>query len=67
MKTILSRRHFLKKTSAGLAGAAAGSISLYGIACTQQTTREKSSLSKFSCEFGVEGSAPESQSHLTFF
>jgi hypothetical protein len=60
MKNFLSRRSFLKKTSKGLAGAAAISVVGYSfdpypkvLNSTQQAEKNKSSVSKIVCEFGV--------------
>jgi hypothetical protein len=71
MRRLLSRRHFVRKTSAGLVGAAVvsatGSNPFYLIACGQKATNDTSILPKIICEFGTEGSAPHDPIELTSF
>jgi len=71
MKNRLSRRNFLKKSSASLTGlavlSAAGSYPFNLAASTSKSSNDKQSRSKTGCEFGIEGSAPHDARTLDAF
>ena len=61
MKNNLSRRNFLRKSSAGLTGfvfITAAGIPFSLVASNPKSSGDQSPVSKTGCEFGVEGSAP---------
>jgi len=71
MKNNLSRRNFLRKSSAGLTGfallTAVGSNPFFLAASNPRSSKDKSALSKTGCEFGIEGSAPHKSKELDAF